>query len=201
MALREVCLRRLLADEYGVEETFGTLHCTLLDRRSSARLGGARVTCVWRDERVSALSADEQGAFVTQLPEGVYDLVISARGYLSLFVRGIGVLGGYRQAIVRGLVPGEGLPLDGEPSTAIAGYVCDRIGRTVPDVAIHVNGEHETAAYTTSTDRDGAYVLHGVRPGMYDLVARRGDRTLAHEHVAIVHAKDLVRRDLRLVQL
>lgn len=192
---------RLLADENEVGPNFGTLQCTLLDRRSSVRLGGARVTCIWRDERVSALKADEQGLFVAQLPQGVYDLVISARGYLSLFVRGVGVLAGYHQAIVRGLVPGEGQALDGEPSTAIAGYVHDRVGRTVSNVAIHVNGEEHAAAYTTHTDRDGAYVLHGVLPGMYDLVVRSGERTLSREHVAIAHVKDLVRRDLRLIQL
>jgi Carboxypeptidase regulatory-like domain len=193
--------RRLLADEDEVDQTFGTVQCTLLDRRSSVPVRGARVTCVWRDERVSVLSADERGASFAQLPQGVYDLVISARGYLSLFVRGIGVLGGYHQTIVRGLVPGEGRAPEGEPSTAIAGYVCDRIGRTVPDVAIHVNGENNASAYTTSTDRSGAYVLHGVVPGMYDLVVRRGERTLTHQDVAIAHVKDLVRRDLRLVQL
>jgi carboxypeptidase family protein len=196
-----VRLRRLLADENEVDQTFGTVQCTLLDRRSSVPVRGARVTCVWRDERVSVLRADDRGAFLAQLPQGVYDLVISARGYLSLFVRGIGVLGGYHQTIVRGLVPGEGRAPEGEPSTAIAGYVRDRIGRTVSDVAIHVNGEHNAAAYTTSTDRSGAYVLHGVVPGMYDLVARSGDRTLTHQDVAIAHVKDLVRRDLRLVQL
>ncbi|MDB5068968.1 MAG: hypothetical protein JWM87_79 [Candidatus Eremiobacteraeota bacterium] len=193
--------RRLLADENEVDQTFGTVQCTLLDRRSSVPVRGARVTCIWRDERVSVLRADDRGAFLAQLPQGVYDLVISARGYLSLFVRGIGVLGGYHQTLVRGLVPGEGRAPEGEPSTAIAGYVCDRIGRTVPDVAIHVNGESNAAAYTTSTGRSGAYVLHGVVPGMYDLVARSGDRTLTHEDVAIAHVKNLVRRDLRLVQL
>jgi len=191
----------LLADENEVDQSFGTLLCTLLDRRSSVRLGGARVTCIWRDERVSVLSSDEHGTFIAQLPQGVYDLVISARGYLSLFVRGVGVLGGYHQAIVRGLIPGEGQALEGEPSTAIAGYVRDRVGRTVPNVAIHVNGEEHATAYTTHTDRDGAYVLHGVVPGMYDLVVRSGERTLSREHVAIAHVKDLVRRDLRLIQL
>jgi hypothetical protein len=191
----------LLADENEVDQTFGTVQCTLLDRRSSVPVRGARVTCIWRDERVSALNADERGAFVTQLPQGVYDLVISARGYLSLFVRGIGVLAGYHQTLVRGLIPGEGRAPEGEPSTAIAGYVRDRVGRTVPDVAIHVNGENNSASYTTSTDRSGAYVLHGVVPGMYDLVARNGDRTLVREHVAIAHVKDLVRRDLRLVHV
>lgn len=184
-----------------MDQTFGTVQCTLLDRRSSVSVRGAQVTCIWRDERVSVLDADERGTFVAQLPQGVYDLVISARGYLSLFVRGIGVLGGYHQTIVRGLVPGEGRVPEGEPSTAIAGYVCDRVGRTVPDVAIHINGGQNTAAYTTSTDRSGAYVLHGVVPGMYDLVVRNGERTLAREPVAIAHVKELVRRDLRLVQL
>jgi hypothetical protein len=191
----------LLADEYQVDDTFGTLQCTLLDRRSSAPLSGARVTCAWRDQRVSVLRADEGGSFTAQLPQGVYDLVISARGYLSLLVRGVGVLGGYHQAIVRGLIPGEGQPLDGEPSTSIAGYVRDRIGGFVPGVSVHVNGERNGAAYTTSTDQSGAYVIHGVVPGMYDLVARAGDRTLLQEHVAIAHVKELIRRDLRIVQL
>ena len=184
-----------------MDESFGTLQCTLLDRRSSVRLAGARVTCVWRDERVSVLKSDDEGTFSTELPQGVYDLVISARGYLSLFVRGVGVLAGYDQTIVRGLIPGAGQMLDGEPSTAIGGYVRDRVGRLVPDVAIHVNGEKSGTAYTTRTDRFGAYVLHGVIPGMYDLVVRAGERTVAHEHVPIAHVKTLVRHDLRLVQL
>ena len=192
----------MLADEYEVDDTFGTLQCTLLDRRSSAPLDGARVSCIWRDQRVQVFDADRQGGFVAQLPQGVYDLVISARGYLSLFVRGVGVLGGYQQALVRGLVPGEGQQLEGEPSTAIAGYVRDRIGRAVPDVAIHVNTEQNRGtAYTTRTDRFGAYILHGVVPGMYDLVVRAGERTVAHEHVAIAHVKSLVRRDVRIIQL
>ncbi|MDB5041293.1 MAG: Carboxypeptidase regulatory-like domain [Candidatus Eremiobacteraeota bacterium] len=192
---------RLLADMYVVKVTFGTLHCTLLDRRSSVPLAGARVTCIWRDERVSVLNADEQGSFTSELPEGVYDLVISARGYLSLFVRGVGVLAGYRQSLVRGLIPGEGQPLDGEPSTAIAGFVRDRIGLAVPNATIHLNAENGGAAYTTSTDKEGAYVVHGVIPGSYDLAVRSGDRTLAHQHIPIAHVKTLVRTDLRIIQL
>ncbi len=188
----------MLAELYEVEESFGALQCTLLDRRSSVPVRGARVTCVWRDDRVSSLDADERGSFVAELPEGVYDLVISARGYLSLLVRGIGVLAGYRQAIVRGLIPGEGQAPDGDPSTAIAGYVRDRVGHAVPNVAIHVNGEQNQTAYTTRTDRFGAYVLHGVAPGSYDLVVRAAERTVAREFVPIAGTKDLVRRDLRL---
>ncbi|HEY4442306.1 MAG TPA: carboxypeptidase-like regulatory domain-containing protein [Candidatus Elarobacter sp.] len=181
--------------------TFGTLHCTLLDRRSSVPISGARVTCVWRNERVSVLDADEAGRFSAQLPEGVYDLVISGRGYLSLFVRGVGVLGGYQQTIVRGLVPGEGQPLDGEPSTAIAGFVRDRVGMAVPNASVYVNGDKGGTAYTTRTDSAGAYVVHGVIPGDYDVAVRTGDRTLVHQHVPIAHVKALVRTDLRIIQL
>jgi Carboxypeptidase regulatory-like domain len=191
---------RLLADENEVGRSFGTLRCTLLDRRSSAPVAGARVTCVWRDERVSVLKADARGAFAAEVPEGVYDLVVSARGYLSLFVRGVGVLGGYEQELVRGLVPGEGQAPEGEPCTALAGYVRDRVGRVASGVAIHLNADRHAATYTTRTDRHGAYVLHGVLPGMYDLVVRSGDRALVHEYVAIAHVKELVRRDVRLVQ-
>ena len=193
--------RRGRAEEKEVEVTFGTLHCTLLDRRSSVPLGGARITCVWRNERVSSHTTDEDGSFVTELPEGVYDLVISARGYLSLSVRGVGVLAGYRQDLLRGLIPGAGQRLEGEPSTAIAGYVRDRVGQTVGNVAIHVNANDGSTAYTTRTDKIGAFVLNGVRPGMYDLVARTGERTLALAHVPIAHVKELVRVDLTLLQL
>jgi hypothetical protein len=181
--------------------TFGTLHCTLLDRRSSLPLAGARVTCIWRNERVSVHTTDQDGRFVAQLPEGVYDLVISARGYLALSVRGVGVLANYRQDLLRGLVPGAGQAIEGEPSTAIAGYVRDRVGQTVNDIAIHVSSNDGSLSYTTRTDKIGAFVLNGVRPGMYDLVVRSGHRTLALEHVPIAHVQDLVRVDLTLLQM
>jgi len=172
-----------------------------LDRRSSVPLGAARITCVWRDNRMSRMDADERGNFSADLPQGVYDLVISARGYLSLFVRGVGVLGGYRQQMTRALVPGEGKHPEGEPATSIGGYVRDRIGRAVANVTIRANAENGTLSYTTRTDRSGAYILHGVIPEMYDLSGRTGDRMLAREHVPISHVKHFVRMDMRLVQM
>ena len=184
-----------------MDSSFGTLQCTLLDRRSSVPLAGARVMCVGRDGRVHVFNADASGTFTAQVPEGAYDLVISARGYLSLTVRGIGILGGHEQDVVRGLVPGEGQTLEGEPATAIVGVVRDRIGHAVGNVMIHVNADDGSTAYTTRTDRGGAFVLNGVVPGMYDLIARTGDRTLALEHVPIADTRTLVRVDLKIVQL
>ncbi|GAC1414255.1 MAG: hypothetical protein NVSMB64_24460 [Candidatus Velthaea sp.] len=179
----------------------GSLTCTLLDRRSSVPLSGARITCVWRGDRISRLDADKRGNFTTELPQGVYDLVISARGYLSLTVRGVGVLGGYEQVLTRGLVPGEGQDPEGVPSTAIGGFITDRIERPVGNVTVSAIGDDGSASYTTRTDRSGAYILHGVVPGMYDLSVRSRERTLAHEPVPIAHVKDFIRLDLRLPQI
>jgi hypothetical protein len=184
-----------------METSFGTLRCTLLDRRSSVPLAEARVMCAGRDGRVFRFDADQQGAFAAELPEGVYDLVISARGYLSLMVRGIGILARHHQTIVRGLIPGEGKGLEDAPATAVAGYVVDRVGRPVPNLAIHVNEERGHHAFTTRTDRAGVYILHGVVPGMYDLIVRAGERTVDQRPLPIAGVKDLVRQDLRIVQL
>ena len=179
----------------------GSLLMTLLDRRSSVPLAGARITCVWRDNRISRMDADDRGHFRATLPQGVYDLVISARGYLSLLVRGIGVLGGYHQQLTRALVPGEGQTAEGDPATAMGGYVTDRLGRPVGNVTIHANSENGTSAYTTRTDKTGAYVLHGVVPDMYDLTVRSMERSLLREHAPISHVKNFVRMDLRLIQM
>jgi len=182
-------------------ELTGSLVMTLLDRRSSVPLAGARINCVWRSGHVSRLDSDAKGHFRATLPQGVYDLVISARGYLSLLVRGVGVLGGYDQHLTRGLVPGEGQSPEGEPATAIGGFVTDRLGRPVGNVTIHANSENGSNAYTTRTDRAGAYVLHGVVPDMYNLTARAMARSLTKEHVPISHVKNFVRMDLRLLQV
>ncbi|HYZ16166.1 MAG TPA: carboxypeptidase-like regulatory domain-containing protein, partial [Candidatus Acidoferrum sp.] len=85
--------------------------------------------------------------------------------------------------------------------TAIAGFVKDRIGQAVANIAIHANADNGSTAYTTRTDKGGAFILNGVLPGMYDLTARAGERTVALEHVPIANVRALVRVDLRLIQL
>jgi hypothetical protein len=183
-----------------VDQRDGTLTCTLLDRRSSAPLHGARITCVGRDNRIARYDADRLGRFCTTFPQGVYDLVISARGYLSLLVRGVGVLGGHHQTITRALVPGQGDDPESEPATAMGGYVTDRVGRPVPNVTVTINADSGTVAYTTRTDRDGAYLLNGIVPNMYDLTVSAMERRIIRELVPIANARDFVRLDLRLRQ-
>jgi len=179
----------------------GTLVCTLLDRRSSIPLANARIMCIGRDQRVARLDTDEHGNFRTKMPQGVYDLVISANGYLSLLVRGIGILANYQQILTRGLIPGEGEHAESEPATAIGGFITDRNGRPVANVTLHANAENGRFAYTTRTDRSGAYILHGIIPEQYDLIVRAMDRTLARQQVPIAHVNDFIRLDIRLNHL
>ncbi len=161
--------------------------------------------CVGRGGRISVFDADARGTFQAVLPEGVYDILVSARGYLSLTVRGVGVLARYTQDVTHGLIPGTGVALEAEPATAVAGYVVDRVGLPVPGASIHLNPAQaragEGSAYTTRTDRQGVYVVNGVAPGMYDLAVRAAERTVALAHVPIAHVKELLRVDVRVVQL
>ena len=187
--------------QISVVEPTGSLCCTLLDRRSSVPLTGARITCVGRDNRVSRFDADRFGRFTTKLPQGVYDLVISARGYLSLLIRGVGILGSHHQVMTRALVPGQGDDPECEPATALGGYITDRLGRPVGNVTINIGSERGDVAYTTRTDRAGAYLLHGVVPQMYDLTICAMERRLARELVPVANIKEFVRLDLRLMQV
>ncbi len=178
----------------------GSLCCTLLDRRSSVPLAGARITCVWRDKRVTRHDADRYGRFTARMPQGVYDFVISARGYLSLLVRGVGILAGHDQRVTRALIPGEGSDPDVEPATALGGYVTDRLGRGVGNVTVQIVAQTASVTYTTRTERDGAYLVHGVVPQMYDLTVSAIDRRLAREYVPIAGTQEFIRLDIRLVQ-
>jgi hypothetical protein len=187
--------------DIAVAEQTGSLCCTLLDRRSSVALSGARITCVGRDNRITRHDADRLGRFTTKLPQGVYDLVISARGYLSLLVRGVGVLGGHDQVVTRALVPGEGNSAESEPATAIGGYITDRFGHAVANLTIRVNAEKGDIAYTTRTNAAGAYLLHGIIPETYDFTVCVMERRIARQIVPIAHVKDFIRLDLRLMQI
>jgi hypothetical protein len=179
----------------------GSLRCTLLDRRSSVPLQGARITCIGRDNRITRFDADRFGRFDTTLPQGTYDLVVSAGGYLSLLVRGVGVLAGHHHSITRALVPGEGSGADVAAATALGGYICDRFGRPVGNVTIHLAAGGGDKTHTTRTERDGAYLLHGIVPDVYDLTICALERRLVREYVPIANPKEFIRIDLRLMQM
>jgi hypothetical protein len=178
-------------------DTTGILFCTLVDRRSSVPLSDARVTFVIGGGIVQ-VDTDTRGEFKAIFPEGVYELIISARGELSLTLRGIGVLAGYTQHIMRALTPGEETG-EGAPSSAMGGYLVDRLGKPLPEAAITAVAADRKQTYTGRSDKFGAYVIHGMQPGTYEVSIRNTQRTLSNEKITIAGERQFYRYDQRLL--
>jgi hypothetical protein len=194
---RSASTERSRRSEGQVAAPCGYLTCTLLDRRTSAPLANAHITCV-AGSRIAQLETDARGQFRSDFPEGVYDILISARGELSLMLRGIGVLANHEQYITRALVPGDAAD-NVAAASAIGGFVHDRLDHAVAGLAVTARNALEGHAFTAHTDRFGAYVLHGVPPGDYDLTFRTSTETLHKERLRITAAKQFHRRDWRAV--
>ena len=187
----------------------GTLFCTLVDRRSSVPLSDARVTCVIGGGIVQ-VDVDSHGEFRADFPQGVFDLVISARGELSLTLRGVGVLAGHTQHIMRAFIPGEEEDgHDGSLASAIGGYLTDRLGQPVVDAAVTATlvrppgtplfGGPSLQTYAAQTDKFGAFIIHAIKPGTYDVVVRTKQNTLSNERVIVPEQRVFHRHDLRLM--
>jgi hypothetical protein len=173
----------------------GILHCHLIDRRTSAPLANAHVTCV-AGSRIAQLETDSRGRFTSDFPEGVYDILISARGELSLMLRGIGVLANHEQHITRALVPGD--PAQSiAAASAIGGFIVDRLDHPVERVAVTAKDALGGPVLTTHTDRFGAYVVHCVPPGEYEIAVRTATHTLHTDRMTITSAKQFHRRDFK----
>jgi hypothetical protein len=178
-------------------DTTGILFCTLVDRRSSVPLSDARVTFVIGGGIVQ-VDTDTRGEFKAIFPEGVYELIISARGELSLTLRGIGVLAGYTQHILRALTPGEETA-EGAPSSAMGGYLVDRLGKPLAEAAITAVAADRKQTYTGRSDKFGAFVIHGMQPGTYEVSIRNTQRTLSTEKITIASERQFYRYDQRLL--
>lgn len=161
--------------------------------------------CVWRDQRMTSISADENGQVEIELPEGTYDLVVSAKGYLSMLLRGIGVLAGHRTDVMRGLIPGEGHGEDEPASTAVGGFVKDRLGHPLPNLLVQAVTRTQSIietgkVYAARTDRFGAYVIHGIGYGDYELVVRAAERLITKEGLEVHDVKHFVRHDVQVMR-
>ncbi len=179
------------------DSTSGTLFCTLVDRRSSVPLSDARITCVISGGIVQ-VDADARGEFKAIFPEGVYELIISSRGELSLTLRGVGILAGHTQRITRAFIPGEEIA-EGQPSSAMGGYLIDRLGKPVVDAAITAMSKGGKKTYTARSDKFGAYIIHGMDPGTYDIAIRNSQRTLVSGQITIATERQFFRYDQRLL--
>jgi hypothetical protein len=172
------------------------LDLRLLDRRSSIPLASAVANIVWDNARVTTEHADIRGNIAVNLPQGSYDVLVVAAGYMSSLFRGIGVLDGQRVEVIRGLSPGQGPGDQEKPASAIGGMVLDRLEHPIANIIVQAtSGQHN---YTVRSDRHGCYVIHNVIPGTYEIVWRAGDRALFKEEIPVPKAGQLIRYDARL---
>jgi hypothetical protein len=111
--------------------------------------------------------------------------------------------------MLRAFVPGEDDSDDGVPASAIGGYLTDRLGHPVVDAAVSATEVpppgtplYQMSAkrtYAAQSDKEGAFVLHNIKPGAYDVVVRTAQRTLSNERVILPAQRMFLRHDLRLI--
>jgi hypothetical protein len=118
------------------------------------------------------VDTDARGEFRATFPEGVYELIISSRGELSLMLRGVGILAGHTQHLTRALTPGEEAE-EGLPSAAIGGYLVDRLNHPLVDAAITAIAHDGKQTYTAKSDTFGAFLIHAVQPARWRANASR----------------------------
>ena len=59
--------------------------------------------------------------------------------------------------------------------------------------------QDQAKTYAARTDNHGAYVIHGVGNGRYELVLRAAERTMAKEPLSVPDVKHFVRKDITLL--
>jgi len=174
------------------------LDLMLLDRRSSIPLATAVVNLLSHD-RLTTAQADVHGKISLDLPEGSYDLMVAAKGYMSALFRGLGVVDGRRVEVIRGLDPGGGRSIEELPAGSIGGLIIDRLDQPVTNIIVQAASAQNN--YTTRSDKTGCYVLNNVIPGEYEIVWRAGDRALNTEKLKLGGPRLLLRHDVRLIYL
>ena len=60
-------------------------------------------------------------------------------------------------------------------------------------------GGPHSQTYAAQSDKFGAFVLHAIKPGTYDVVVRTRQLTLSNERVTVPDRRVFQRHDLRLM--
>ena len=174
------------------------LDVVVIDRRSSIPLGSAVINVVRDEAHLTTEHADVHGRVSVDLPEGAFDVMVSAGGYVASLFRGVGVLAGQRVEIVRALGAGEGR-VEEPPAGAIGGRCLDRLDQPLANIIVQAMSD--TLNYTVRSDKHGCYMLNGVQPGKYRVTWRSGDRALLTQEMKVERPRQFIRFDAQLLFL
>ena len=139
------------------------------------------------------LDVDEHGEVSLSLPEGVYDLVLHASGYVTVALRGIAVAAHANTTIIRALIIGASNPTIAPPASAIVGRVTNARGEGEAHATVQATSLLST--HMTHTDADGYYFFHGVVPATYTVTMHASDGGVVHERAVLLHPFVLTRAD------
>lgn len=154
----------------------------VLDGTTRAPVPGARVGL----DRGLALPTDwEERATRNEAvadAKGAFRLDGLGRGALTLLARAPGYGAGRRE----GVRPGARVELFLFPGATLRGTVRDEAGRPVKGASVRLQGDGWTSpAPIETSDASGAFVVAGVEPGEYLVVAREGARAPAIDTVVV----------------
>ena len=143
------------------------------------------------------VNTDESGEIWLSLPEGIYDVVLHARGYLTVALRGIAILAGGTSLMIRALVAGDGMPSVAPAAGAIAGRVLDENGEGEPNAMLQATSAVST--HITQTDPLGNYFFHALPPQEYTLTLRTHKGLTAKQRTVESRYFTLVRADFSIL--
>ena len=110
--------------------------------------------------------------------------IVQRLGRLLLFAGVLAVLGG------RGLVAQT-------TTGTIRGYVKDQNGAPLSGAQVQATNVATSVARSTTTGSDGSYVLPGLSPGTYDVIARHIGNSPARRRIVVQTEAIRLQRDAR----
>jgi len=158
--------------------TGGVLEGTVTDGASDAPIAGARVHAVGPVDRT--VSTNNAGFYRFRLPEGSYDMTVTAFAYLPGSASGV--------PVVEGQTTTQDFALALGPANSVSGTVTSSsTGLPIANAQVRVLN---TPIPPAMTDVNGMYAIPSVPVGTYDLQASAGG--YAARTVQIVVDQDLV---------
>jgi hypothetical protein len=84
------------------------------------------------------------------------------------------------------------------PSATLRGVVWDETNALVPDVAVIISNDADGVQHSTTTDRNGSFVVTFLRPGRYTVIAKHEGFATAEVHDVVLNVNDQVAINVRL---
>ena len=170
-------------------QTGGTLTGTVTDAGTGTPIAGARVRAVGAVDRSSSTNRD--GVYrLTGLPEGSYDVTVTAFGYVQGSATGVPVVDGQTTTQDFALTPGPAHAVSGTVVSSltglpVAGAVLRILGTPIPPAIADDNG-----MYSFPSVPDGTYTLQASPPATARCLGPKSTTIIVDQDLTVDFALD-----------